>query len=159
MSTITLAKTAGFCFGVARAVDTCEKLIESGEKIVTLGPIIHNANVINDLESRGVSIVHDPSEVPEGYTMVIRSHGVPDSVYDKCRELGIKVADATCPFVRKIHMIVGAENTEHRDVIICGDRKHPEVEGIVGSCSGECSVFRLKRNCATFFCQKTLQIQ
>ncbi|MBR2805797.1 MAG: bifunctional 4-hydroxy-3-methylbut-2-enyl diphosphate reductase/30S ribosomal protein S1 [Oscillospiraceae bacterium] len=154
MSTITLAKTAGFCFGVARAVDTCDELLESGEKIVTLGPIIHNANVIKDLESRGVSIVNDPSEVPEGYTMVIRSHGVPDSVYDKCSQLGIKVADATCPFVRKIHMIVGAENTEHKDVIICGDRKHPEVEGIVGSCSGECSVFSTEAELHDIFLSK-----
>ena len=106
---ICLAKTAGFCFGVARAVETCEKLLESGEKIVTLGPIIHNANVIKALEDRGVFIVNDPEEVPPGYTMVIRSHGVPDSVYNKCRELGIKVADATCPFAQKVHRILALE--------------------------------------------------
>ncbi|MGI5888318.1 MAG: bifunctional 4-hydroxy-3-methylbut-2-enyl diphosphate reductase/30S ribosomal protein S1 [Oscillospiraceae bacterium] len=140
MSTITVAKTAGFCFGVDRAVRMCHDLLESGKKVATLGPIIHNETVVKELEERGVIIVGSPDEVPDGYTLVIRSHGVPDSVYERCRELGLEVADATCPFVTKIHRIVGVENTEKKNVIICGDRNHPEVEGILGSCAGEARV-------------------
>ena len=138
---ITLAKTAGFCFGVNRAVQMVYDLLDKGERVCTLGPIIHNPQLVEELSQRGVRIVESPQDVNEGETLVIRSHGVGKSVFDAAHKSGVKVCDATCPFVEKIHKIV-AENSDAGDVIlIAGDENHQEVIGIIGHCSGEYFVF------------------
>ena len=133
---INIAKSAGFCFGVRRAVDTVYK--ESGKKnVYTYGPIIHNDEVVADLERQGVGVIYDSREfrsLGEG-TIIIRSHGVPKAIYDEIAEAGLDLVDATCPFVRKIHRIVERESREGRVVIIVGNNHHPEVEGIMGWCN------------------------
>ena len=134
---ITKAETAGFCFGVNRAVNMVYDLLDSGKQVCTLGPIIHNPQLVAELEGRGVRIVSSPEEVKEGETLVIRSHGVEKSVYDKAYNLGVDVADATCPFVAKIHKIVAENSAKGAVTIIAGDRDHQEVKGIIGHCLGE----------------------
>lgn len=136
MRKITLAKTAGFCFGVNRAVNMVYNLAEN-EKVCTLGPIIHNTEVVKELEQKGVIIADTPAQVKEGYTVVIRSHGVSKNVYDEIAELNLKYADATCPFVSKIHKTVAKAGNENSVVIIVGDKNHPEVKGIEGHCCGD----------------------
>ncbi len=134
---ITKAETAGFCFGVNRAVNMVYDLLDSGKKVCTLGPIIHNPQLVSELEGRGVRIVSSPEEVKEWETLVIRSHGVEKSVYDDACNLGVDVADATCPFVAKIHKIVAENSAKGAVTIIAGDRDHQEVKGIIGHCLGE----------------------
>ena len=134
---ITKAETAGFCFGVNRAVNMVYDLLDSGKQVCTLGPIIHNPQLVAELEGRGVRIVSSPEEVKEGETLVIRSHGVEKSVYDDACNLGVDVADATCPFVAKIHKIVAENSAKGAVTIIAGDRDHQEVKGIIGHCLGE----------------------
>ena len=136
---ITLAKTAGFCFGVDRAVNMVENLLAEGKKVCTLGEIIHNTQLVEDLRRRGARVVSSPSEVNDGETLVIRSHGVANEVYETAKKLGIDIADATCPFVAKIHKIVS--NTDAL-VLIAGDPNHQEVLGIVGHCKSKCYVFK-----------------
>lgn len=136
MRKITLAKTAGFCFGVDRAVNMVYSLSEK-QRVCTLGPIIHNSEMVRELEQKGVIIANTPKEVPSGYTVVIRSHGVPQSVYDEIRSLNLNYSDATCPFVSKIHKTVAKAGRENSVVLIIGDKNHPEVKGIEGHCCGE----------------------
>lgn len=138
---IKLAKTAGFCFGVDRAVNLVYELIEKGEKVCTLGPIIHNSQLVADLESKGVKIIDNIEDCPDGYTVVIRTHGVEKSVIDSAREKDIKFINATCPFVLKIHRIV-SEQDEGTVTLIAGDENHPEVMGIRSYCRGESFVFK-----------------
>ncbi len=138
---IRLAKTAGFCFGVNKAVDLVYRLLEEGRAVCTLGPIIHNPQLVRDLAERGVRIVETPEEVPPGSTLVIRSHGVPAAVYDRIQALGLDVCDATCPFVAKIHRIVREQSAAGAAVLIAGDAAHPEVIGIRGHCLGPSFVF------------------
>lgn len=102
---ITVAKTAGFCFGVNRAVETVNRLLDEGERVWTLGPIIHNPQTLASLEARGVRIAKEPSEAREG-VLVIRSHGVARAVLEEAERCGVRCVDATCPFVSKIHRIV-----------------------------------------------------
>ncbi len=136
---ITKAETAGFCFGVNRAVNMVYELLDEGKKVCTLGPIIHNPQLVEELSQKGVRIVENPNEVLEGETLVIRSHGVEREVFEKARSLNIEIADATCPFVAKIHKIV-ADNSLSGATIIAGDKNHQEVKGIIGHCFGECFV-------------------
>jgi len=136
---IVLAKTAGFCFGVKRAVDTVYKEIERGGKIYTFGPIIHNEQVVDDLENKGVEIIESVEQlkkIPDG-TVIIRSHGVSRDVYRVIEDKKLNLVDATCPFVKKIHRIVDEESAAGRQVIVIGNLHHPEVEGIIGWCTGE----------------------
>ena len=132
---VIVAKTAGFCFGVRRAVDQVYEQIEHGQgPIYTLGPIIHNEEVVKDLEEKGVVVLEDSDsleQIGQG-TVIIRSHGVGRQVYDQIKSRGLHLADATCPFVKKIHRIVEEQNRQGRRVIIIGDSAHPEVEGIRG---------------------------
>ena len=137
---ITKAETAGFCFGVNRAVNMVYELLNEGKKVCTLGPIIHNPQLVEELSSKGVRIVESPEEVREDETLVIRSHGVERSVYELANNMGINVADATCPFVAKIHKIVAENSLAGAVTIIAGDKNHQEVKGIVGHCYGECFV-------------------
>ncbi|MGI6011030.1 MAG: 4-hydroxy-3-methylbut-2-enyl diphosphate reductase [Ruminococcus sp.] len=134
---VTVAKTAGFCFGVKRAVDTVYEQVKLGRgPVYTYGPIIHNEQVVADLESKGVTVIHSEEELKnlrEG-VVVIRSHGVPRSVYQTAEEQGLTLVDATCPFVKKIHNIVDQESKNGRQIVIIGNSSHPEVEGIKGWC-------------------------
>lgn len=134
---VTVAETAGFCFGVDRAVNTVYDLIGSGKRAATLGPIIHNPQLVEDLRQRGVVIVDSPADTPEGCTLVIRSHGVPRSVVEEIEELGIEYVDATCPFVKKIHELAEQAGRDGKAFVLCGDKDHPEVKGIIGHCTGE----------------------
>lgn len=140
---IHLAKTAGFCFGVDRAVNTVYQLLEDGQKNVkTLGPIIHNTTLVEDLARKGVSIIETPEEASPEDTVVIRSHGVGQDIYDELSRLGLKVVDATCPFVSKIHRIVRERSQQGDIIIVAGDKDHPEVLGIVGHSVGETHVIK-----------------
>lgn len=140
---IILAKTAGFCFGVDRAVNLVYELVGEGKKVCTLGPIIHNAQLVADLESKGVKIIDDISQAPQGYTVVVRTHGVEKSVLDELESKGIDYVNATCPFVTKIHNIVKKQD-ENTVVLIAGDKNHPEVLGIKSYCKGDSYVFKNK---------------
>ena len=137
---ITVAKSAGFCFGVQRAVDSVYKeLEENSGKIYTFGPIIHNEQVVEDLNKRGIEVidtVEQLKEIKEG-TVVIRSHGVAKEIYDILEQQKLKMVDATCPFVKKIHNIVLDESNNGKTIIIIGNDNHPEVEGIKGWANGE----------------------
>ena len=139
---ITVAKSAGFCFGVNRAINIVNNLLDKNVKVSTLGPIIHNMEVVNELESRGCKAVSSIDEVENGATLVIRSHGVPKYVIDKLVENGVKYEDATFPFVKKIHNIVANPDNKDGIVLIAGNSVHPEVEGIIGHCSTECHTFK-----------------
>lgn len=136
---IILAETAGFCFGVKRAVDTVYQEVEQNAPVYTYGPIIHNEEVVNDLQQRGVTVLHDFDELKQIHTgsVVIRSHGVEKQVYDRIQEQGLKLVDATCPFVLKIHKIVQEESEKGNRILIIGSNDHPEVEGIKGWCKTE----------------------
>ncbi|HAN43995.1 MAG TPA: bifunctional 4-hydroxy-3-methylbut-2-enyl diphosphate reductase/30S ribosomal protein S1, partial [Ruminococcaceae bacterium] len=130
---VTVAKTAGFCFGVNRAVEVVFKCIEEGKKVCTLGEIIHNPQIVEKLSEKGALIIDSIDESLAGKTVVIRSHGVAESIYSQLNQYGISYVDATCPFVAKIHKIV-SRYKDDAAILIAGDKKHPEVQGIVGHC-------------------------
>lgn len=138
---ITLAKTAGFCFGVNRAVTMLYDLVNDGVKVSTLGPIIHNPQVISDLEKRGVKILESAESASPDAKIVIRTHGVEKDVLSFCEEKHFDYIDATCPFVKKIHKIVNENSKPDLPVLIAGDKNHPEVVGIKSYCKGKCYVF------------------
>ena len=138
---IIRAKTAGFCFGVDRAVKLTYDLLDGGHKVATLGPLIHNPQVVEDLEARGALTCPDIDAVPDGYEVIIRSHGVPQNVYDKISTRGLVYHDATCPFVAKIHKIAMQADENHALLLVAGDAAHPEVQGIVGHTRGKVKVF------------------
>ena len=138
---IILAKTAGFCFGVNRAVKLTYELLEQGRPVATLGPLIHNPQVVEDLESKGAITCDSVDDVPDGCEVVIRSHGVGQSVYEKISTRGLAYHDATCPFVTKIHKIAAKAGAEGAMLLVAGDEKHPEVQGIVGHTTGKVKVF------------------
>ncbi len=140
MSEITVTKSAGFCFGVDRAVGIVSELLDKGVKTATLGEIIHNPDLTAILEKRGARVVNDISEL-DGETLVIRSHGAPECITEKLDEAGIPYFDATCPFVKKIHKIVKTYSSDGYVTLIAGDASHPEIEGIVGYCKGEYFIF------------------
>ena len=139
---VRLAESAGFCFGVNNAVNQVYRLLDEGECVCTLGPIIHNPQVVDKLAAKGVTIVDDPSQVPADSVLVIRSHGVPRSVYDAIQAQGLRYCDATCPFVAKIHRIVAEHSEQGATVLIAGNPDHPEVLGIRGHCTGDVHIFR-----------------
>ena len=137
---IILAETAGFCFGVNRAVNMVYDLIRDGVKVHTLGPIIHNPQVVENLKNQGVTILEKPTDVPSGESVVIRAHGVPETVYAEMENKGIKYYDCTCPFVLKIHKIV-KNAPEDSVILIAGNHDHPEVIGIAGHCCAPHFIF------------------
>ena len=131
---VIVAKSAGFCFGVKRAVETVYAEVEKGKKIYTFGPIIHNEEVVKDLEKKGVTVLENEEELmalTEG-TVIIRSHGVEKRIQKMIEDKGLECIDATCPFVKRIHRIVEEAGEDGKEVIIAGNPGHPEVEGIVG---------------------------
>ena len=141
MQKITLAKTAGFCFGVNRAVNLLEKMVENGEKACTLGPIIHNPQVISHFENHGVRVIDCPDDCHANETLVVRTHGVEKAVLSAVEESGRPFLNATCPFVTKIHKIVRENSTPENVTFIAGDSRHPEVVGIRSYCNGRSFVF------------------
>lgn len=140
------AKTAGFCFGVERAVNTVYEQIKKHQdaSIYTYGPIIHNEEVIKDLQKKGVQVLRSEEELDalkEG-VVIIRSHGVEKRIYDKLNAKGITIVDATCPFVKKIHNIVQRESADGKYIVIIGNPDHPEVQGIRGWAGDRVSVIQ-----------------
>lgn len=150
---VIVAKTAGFCFGVRRAVEQVYEQVERGEKpIYTFGPIIHNEEVVRDLEKKGVRVLEDEEElrrVTSG-TVIIRSHGVARRIYDLIGEQGLTLVDATCPFVKKIHNIVRKKSEEGAEIVIIGSASHPEVEGIRGWALGETTVIETEEEAENY---------
>ena len=138
---VILAETAGFCFGVDRAVNMAYELANSCARAATLGQLIHNSLVTDDLAAKGVRIISSPAEAQRGETVIIRAHGVAAEVYDELKGAGAEICDATCPFVKKIHRIVAENSGEDTEVFIAGDPNHPEVIGIKGHCKGEVNIF------------------
>ncbi len=161
---IRVAKNAGFCFGVKRAVEFVYKELESGDMIYTFGPIIHNEEVIREFEERGVRIINSEEELRELASLykkegniegkkaavIIRSHGVKKEIYDIINEGGLRLCDATCPFVKKIHDIVRNESLNGKKILILGNENHPEVEGIKGWCLSEPTIIETKEEAARF---------
>ena len=151
---VTVAKTAGFCFGVKRAVDTVmSEADSSGQKIYTYGPIIHNSHVVAELEEKGVKVIESREELDKlkDCTVVIRSHGVSREVIDSLDRPGIRLVDLTCPFVAKIHRIVYEASKSGSVILVAGNPVHPEVQGIVGWTVGECHVVSSVEQLKEFF--------
>ena len=149
---VKLAKSAGFCFGVKRAIDTVYEQVETGKKIYTLGPIIHNEEVVKDLEEKGVRVLEteqDLEKVKDG-TIIIRSHGVSKHVYESIKRQKLEYVDATCPFVRKIHKIVEEESGKGNTILIIGNENHPEVAGIRGWSRSEAYVINTAEEAVKF---------
>jgi len=151
---VKLAKTAGFCFGVKRAVETVYEQVEKrvNEKIYTYGPIIHNEEVIKDMKSKGVEVITSEDELRKltSGVVIIRSHGVPKHIYHIIEEQGLKCVDATCPFVKKIHKIVEKESREGKHIIIIGDETHPEVQGIFGWSENDVTIIKTQEQAQAF---------
>ena len=137
---VIVAESAGFCFGVSRAVEMVEKAVADGKQVVTLGPIIHNRHVVSRFDAMGVRVIESPRDAQPGMTVIIRSHGVSKAVQEELKARNVEIIDATCPFVSRIHGIVARGEEEGRLPIIMGARSHPEVEGIAGWCS-DCRIF------------------
>lgn len=139
---ITVAKTAGFCFGVNRAVELVYNELDASRKTATFGEIIHNPTVVNDLCSKGVKIINSPDEIDSLNTdsIVIRSHGVSADIYESLKAKAIKCIDGTCPYVKRIHNIVSSKSEQGYDIVILGNKDHPEVQGIVGNCKNSAIV-------------------
>ena len=146
---IRLAECAGFCFGVKRAIDTVYEQLAKGKTIYTYGPIVHNEEVVRELAERGVGVLENREALEklpaqeggsEAAAVIIRAHGVPAEIYRLLEEKGMECIDATCPFVKRIHRVVEKESREGSHIIIIGNPGHPEVEGIVGWCSGSATV-------------------
>ena len=154
---IKLAESAGFCFGVKRAVDTVYEQLKTGKTIYTYGPIVHNEEVVRELSEKGVQVLENEEalkslEVPEGKkaAVIIRAHGVPEKIYHLMEEKGLECIDATCPFVKRIHKIAEQESLAGKHIVIVGNPVHPEVEGIVGWCRGEATVIQTLEETAAF---------
>lgn len=158
---VKVAKSAGFCFGVKRAVDIVYELIEQGRTgIYTLGPIIHNEEVVKDLEEKGVNVLNKIEDAKQfcPQIVVIRSHGVPKAVYDYMEQRGIEYLDVTCPFVKKIHKIVQKESIAGKHIVIIGNAQHPEVQGICGWVQGPVTVIETAEEAREFHLEESEKI-
>lgn len=140
---VKIAKNAGFCFGVKRAMKMAwDELQKSEDGIYALGPLIHNKQAVLKYEENGLKTIDEVSEVPTSKSMIIRSHGVGESVYTESKEKGLNVIDTTCPFVKKIHEVAKKHYSQGFDIIVIGDAKHPEVIGINGWCNNEAIIIK-----------------
>ncbi|MBD5466983.1 MAG: 4-hydroxy-3-methylbut-2-enyl diphosphate reductase [Lachnospiraceae bacterium] len=156
---VIMAKTAGFCFGVKRAVDQVHEQLAQGGPIYTYGPIIHNESVVENLEKQGVRVIETLQELKtlEKGTVIIRSCGVAKEIYESLKESGMKIVDATCPFVKRIHDIVEKESRAGAQIIIIGDDGHPEVEGIKGWCVTPAVVVGKKEDAEAFLSENIVK--
>ncbi|MDO4286012.1 MAG: 4-hydroxy-3-methylbut-2-enyl diphosphate reductase [Eubacteriales bacterium] len=152
MPEIITAKSAGFCFGVQRAVDTVYEEIARGGAIYTYGPIIHNEEVVRDLEEKGVRVIESPQEIDalESGTVIVRSHGVPEKLMNRIESSRAHCVDATCPFVKRIHNTVAAQSAKGDKIVIIGNAGHPEVEGIMGWSLTPATVIETREEAAAF---------
>ncbi|OSB12116.1 4-hydroxy-3-methylbut-2-enyl diphosphate reductase [Paraclostridium bifermentans] len=140
---VKIAKNAGFCFGVKRAMKMAwDELQKSEDGIYALGPLIHNKQAVLKYEENGLKTIDEVSEVPTSKSMIIRSHGVGEIVYTESKEKGLNVIDTTCPFVKKIHEVAKKHYSQGFDIIVIGDEKHPEVIGINGWCNNEAIIIK-----------------
>ncbi len=169
---VTVAKTAGFCFGVERAVQFAEEMVRGQDApVYSFGPVVHNESVVQELESKGLRVIRDEtelSELPAG-KILIRAHGISKSLEERLKAGSFEIIDATCPFVKKIHRTVEKASLEGQNILIVGDPNHPEVQGIVGWCSGPCFVIQdeseipgipfEKRDPMTVVVQTTFQVK
>ena len=157
---VILAESAGFCFGVKRAVDTVYEQTESGKEIYTYGPIIHNEEVVKDLEKRGVKVLENDRELEqlEEGTVIIRSHGVAKEINRRIEEKGLECIDATCPFVKRIHKVVEKESQAGKQIVIIGNPGHPEVEGIMGWSETPAIVIESEEEAQKFTCPEGKEI-
>ena len=153
---VVRAESAGFCFGVEKAMEKAyqqiEKKTKTGEKIYTFGPLIHNEEVVKELKQKGVQVidsVEELKEITEG-SVIIRSHGVSREIYHILEQRGVECIDATCPFVKRIHKIVEKESEQGKKIIIIGNDGHPEVEGIKGWCSSPAIVIESKEDAMNY---------
>ncbi|MBQ8928493.1 MAG: bifunctional 4-hydroxy-3-methylbut-2-enyl diphosphate reductase/30S ribosomal protein S1 [Oscillospiraceae bacterium] len=142
MKQLTVARSAGFCFGVNRAVQMVYEALSEGKRVATLGPIIHNTDVVNDMIRKGARVIEHVEDLEPGEYVVIRSHGVERAVYEKIARQGNPMIDATCPFVKRIHKIVAEKTAQGYFILIAGDEHHPEVQGIIGHCDQNYFVFK-----------------
>lgn len=133
--TVTTAKTAGFCFGVKRAVNRAFDLLRDGVDLCSIGPLIHNPDVVAEMTNKGLRVVSSPADIMPSDHVLIRTHGIGKSMYSTLEDTGAKIIDTTCPFVKKIHQIVSSGSQKGKKCIVIGDKTHPEVEGIVGWCA------------------------
>ncbi|MBR1771388.1 MAG: 4-hydroxy-3-methylbut-2-enyl diphosphate reductase [Lachnospiraceae bacterium] len=150
---VKLAEYAGFCFGVKRAIDTVHAQIDTGKKIYTYGPIVHNEEVVRELEQKGVQVIEGEEDLAacDGTgTIIIRAHGVPKATQEAMEQRGLECIDATCPFVKRIHKIVAQAGEDGMEVVIAGNAGHPEVEGIKGWCSGPVTVIETEEEAQNF---------
>ena len=149
---VKLATTAGFCFGVKRAVDMVYEQIGREEPIYTYGPIIHNEEVVKELESKGVKVLNTTDDIRkvEKGTIIIRSHGITKSVYNLIEKQGLNCIDATCPFVKRIHKIVEKESAEGKKIVVIGNATHPEVEGIISWCQNGADVIETEEEAQNY---------
>ena len=156
MAEIITAKSAGFCFGVQRAVETVYEEVKKGGPIYTYGPIIHNEEVVADLEKKGVHVIASDDELADihGGTIITRSHGISREEDEKLRATGAKCVDATCPFVKRIHRIVEENSAEGYEIVIIGNPVHPEVRGIMGWSSVPVTVIENTEQARAFIEQK-----
>ncbi len=154
---ITVVKSAGFCFGVQKAVTGVYAMLDAGEKIAVLGELIHNPTVNCDLCARGVLTVDTPAECPKDMRLVIRTHGIAKDVQTQAESMGLSIEDLTCPFVKKIHNIVERESQQGRKVLIIGDESHPEVRGIMGWCATKPDVLQTAQK-ASDYCESGVSV-
>ena len=136
MSRIQVAESAGFCFGVKRAIEMAYAAIKTEHPLYSYGQLIHNKTVTDDLAAKGLQITEDLDSMEAG-TLLIRSHGVGKELYDKAEEKGLRILDGTCPFVKKIHQIVQQQQEAGKGILVVGDGAHPEVIGICGWCQNQ----------------------
>ena len=157
---VILAKSRGFCFGVRRAVETVYEEIEKGEDIYTYGAIVNNEEVVGDLQKKGVKVIEGREELKKvtSGTIVIRAHGVAKDVYEQIENQGLKIIDATCPFVKRIHKIVEKESGDGKLVVVVGSAVHPEVEGIVGWCKTPAVIVETLEEASDFETEKGKEI-
>ncbi|MCQ2530895.1 MAG: 4-hydroxy-3-methylbut-2-enyl diphosphate reductase [Lachnospiraceae bacterium] len=159
---VTLAKTAGFCFGVERAINLVHEQIDKkdGRKIFTFGPIINNAEVVKELEGKGVYSIDSVEQLKDiaGNVLIIRSHGIPKFIYEEAEKWNLEIVDATCPFVKKIHKIVEEESKNGKEIVIIGDKNHPEVKGIIGWSQGKVTVIADEKEAEEFQTDKNAKI-
>ena len=139
---IIVCEGAGFCYGIRRATDLLEKLLESGKKVCCLGELLHNPGYMEDLRRRGVRVIHEVGELPPDACLLIRSHGVGPDVYRQLAERGAEYYDATCPSVARIHRLAAEADADTGVFLLAGDREHPEVQGITGHCTSQYFTFR-----------------
>ncbi len=169
---IKLAECAGFCFGVKRAIDTVYEQIETGKTIYTYGPIVHNEEVVRELEQKGVCVIEGEEELAAcsaaaggtegganaGPSVIIRAHGIPRRTQELMEQYGLECIDATCPFVKRIHRIVEKAGEQGMHVVIAGNSGHPEVEGIRGWCGGPVTVVETEAEAERFVPEEGRQV-